>query len=585
MIVLQTSAHKLHGVKDGRIQLIATSPPFLGLRQYAGDQDVEWPTVVFRLNEWTEPITVQGCEPGCVHEWVEGPVVNKKGLEKSPSDTLNGNQWPDARCVQSGRYCRHCGGWRGPLGLETTPVAYIGHLILCLREWRRVLRDDGVVFVNLGDSYATGTTAGRPAFSPNGRVGANNPLAQNSVGRLGTPDGLKTKDLIGIPWMFALAARADGWYLRSEIIWAKGVSFLPSYAGSVMPESVEDRATRAHEQVFMLTKSPRYFYDSESVREVSIMRPQNRTTDGRGKKDDGYNDHRKAPGMTDPGSRNLRDVWAIDNTLGEFLRWVDDQGVDVASLADRFAAEQAGQKDTWVITPQPYKKAHYAVWPEKLVAPMIRCATSERGACPTCGAPWRRVVERTAMVIDRSHNHPPELRTRTSGTMVEPAKSTTLGWLPTCACYGIPPMPEYPDEPEKPKDIDDEAPEICVKCEGLGYLPGLPMFPDDHQTCPKCEGTKGKEATPKWLAWRAEQDAWQAECDRIMEEEIKPFLAVAQDLPTVPCIVMDPFSGSGTTAGVALKLGREAVAIDISAEYLREHVPGRTTVQVEVPLL
>lgn len=553
--VLQASAHDLSGVEDGSVQLIATSPPYYGLRSYAGDQDVEWPTVVFRLNEWTEPVTVQGCEPGCQHEWVSGPMVDigrRDGEDRAKIDgyarDIPGKRGTGTEKASQDRYCRHCGGWRGPLGLEPSPAAYIGHLILCLREWRRVLRDDGICFVNLGDSFAShgGNREYGSSDKGNGRAPA--------VAGIRLPTyGIKAKDLMMIPAMFAMAARADGWYLRSEIIWAKGVSFLTDYAGSVMPESVEDRPTRAHEQVFMLTKSPRYFYDNDAVREASTgqngaaanfkrttkehLAPNQAATQHR--------DDRKA--TTDNGSRNLRDVW--------------------------------------VITPQPYKAAHYAVFPEKLVAPMIRCATSERGACPTCGAPWKRVVERTAMVIDRSHNHPSELRTRTSGTMVEPAKAIAIGWLPTCACYGIPPMPEYPDEPEKPGDIDDGAPETCVKCEGLGYLPSLPMFPDDRLTCPKCDGAGGKEATPEWLAWRAEQDAWQAERERIMEEEIKPFLSAAQDLPTVPCIVMDPFSGSGTTAGVALKLGREAVAIDISAEYLREHVPERTTVQMEVPLL
>ena len=136
---------------------------------------------------------------------------------------------------------------------------------------------------------------------------------------------LKEKDLVGIPWMIAFALRADGWYLRSDIIWAKP---------NPMPESVTDRPTKAHEYLFLLAKSQRYYYDAAAIVEPAIMRPQQRFTNGRGEKDSGYAAHRKAPGSTgDKATRNRRTVWTV--------------------------------------APQPFRGAHFAVMPEKLVEPCI----------------------------------------------------------------------------------------------------------------------------------------------------------------------------------------------------------------------
>jgi DNA modification methylase len=148
-------------------------------------------------------------------------------------------------------------GVDGQIGLEPTPEAFVAKMVEVFREVRRVLREDGVCFLNIGDSYATGTTANRQQ-SPNPGVGANCPEAQNSVARIGTPAGLKTKDLCGIPWRVVLALQADGWYWRSCIVWAKK---------SPMPESVTDRPTSSWEPIFLLAKGERYFYDSFAVRE------------------------------------------------------------------------------------------------------------------------------------------------------------------------------------------------------------------------------------------------------------------------------------------------------------------------------
>jgi hypothetical protein len=150
--------------------------------------------------------------------------------------------------------CGKCGATRTDqqLGLEPTPEAYVANMVAVFREVRRVLRKDGTVFLNIGDSYANDTKWG-------GASGEKNyTSAAGGYSRDRKATGLKPKDLVGIPWRLAFALQADGWYLRSEIIWAKP---------NPMPESVTDRPTKAHEQVFLLTRAPRYFYDADAVRE------------------------------------------------------------------------------------------------------------------------------------------------------------------------------------------------------------------------------------------------------------------------------------------------------------------------------
>src|SRR6202000_3151561 len=143
-----------------------------------------------------------------------------------------------------------------------SPDEFVAEMVGVFREVRRVLRDDGTLWLNLGDSYESGTRATRDYSKTTKHGYWNNPVINLRVS-----GGQKPKDLLGIPWMVAFALRADGWYLRSDIIWAKP---------NPMPESVTDRPTSSHEHVFLLTKSARYFFDAEAVREAEEMSPQNR---------------------------------------------------------------------------------------------------------------------------------------------------------------------------------------------------------------------------------------------------------------------------------------------------------------------
>jgi DNA modification methylase len=273
----------------------------------------------------------------------------------------------------------------GQMGLEATPEGYVEKMVEVFREVKRVLRDDGTLWLNLGDSYASD-------FKGSG--GASEKQLSNAGSRYRMSQrlnhGLKPKDLCGIPWRLAFALQADGWYLRSDIIWAKP---------NPMPESVTDRPTKAHEYIFLFSKRANYYYDAEAIREPAEY-----------------------------GRREWSNI--AGNLAGVGINGT--RGHATVSGADPSAGRN--KRSVWTIATQPYPEAHFATFPEELPKICILAGTSAKGCCGRCGSPWERIVEKEPMKIDRSFNHPLELRTRTSGTMVEPAKSQTLGWQAGCDC-------------------------------------------------------------------------------------------------------------------------------------------------------
>jgi DNA modification methylase len=247
-------------VDDKSVQCVTTSPPYYGLRAYSGDQNIEWPTVAYAPMAGLPPLTIAGCDAECEHEWELASSKAKTGGVASAKVQIKGkDNFQIVPPIESGT-CQKCGGWRGPLGNEPTLEAYIAHLILCAREWRRVLRDDGVCFVNLGDSYVGGG-----GYSPNSPSNLNGSVqgkgnrngARNIRGAIKPSSSVPAKNLLMVPARFALAMQADGWILRSEMVWAKP---------NPMPESVTDRPTKAHEMIYLFSKRERYFWDTEATR-------------------------------------------------------------------------------------------------------------------------------------------------------------------------------------------------------------------------------------------------------------------------------------------------------------------------------
>lgn len=392
----------LRQLLDQSVQCVVTSPPYWGLRDYG-------------TGRW------EGGDPDCNHE--------------------QDQNFPVGVIRHTGIPCNKCWAkYTDPqIGLEKTPEEYVTKMVEVFREVKRVLRDDGTVWLNLGDTYA----ASRSYQVPDTKHPA---CDEHHKGSHEVPDGLKQKDMVGIPWRVAFALQADGWYLRSDIIWSKP---------NPMPESVTDRPTKSHEYVFLLTKKARYFYDADAVRE---------------KYSETYlNDPRHLTGSNEENIKNGYQEAKAQNPK-QLHRMFDK---DIGSGRNR--------RTVWEIATQPFPAAHFATFPEALVEPCIKAGTSERGCCSVCGAPWVRVVEKVVDEVPRCNS---KTIGRTDCQYGESPTSTlragirennTVGWQPSCSCSA----------------------------------------------------------------------------------------------DTVPCVVLDPFGGSGTVGKVARDLNRKAILIEINPDYIK----------------
>ena len=246
-------------------------------------------------------------------------------------DTLKQFDEKARMCVTSPPYygLRDYGGEESQIGLEQTPEEFIDELVKVFREVRNVLTDDGTCWVNLGDSYYNYRKDGcipKQTFASN-----RQDLPETTPRRSNKLKGLKEKDLIGIPWMFAFAMRADGWHLRQDIIWHKP---------NPMPESVRDRCTKAHEYIFLFSKQKNYFYDNEAIKE------------------------------------DAKDWGTRDRSKGKYTSNNDYGQTPHSGLTKSYAKKN--KRSVWSVTKKPYKGAHFATYPPDLIEPCI-LAGSEKG--------------------------------------------------------------------------------------------------------------------------------------------------------------------------------------------------------------
>jgi len=417
---------------DNSVHCVVTSPPYWGLRDYGIEPSV-----------WASPQAASDQWMACEHEW--GEELPGRQRDNQHVDVAPGNKGGGAKhsienqsTRSSGEFCSKCGAWRGSYGLEPTPTLFVEHTVTIFREVRRVLRDDGTLWLNLADSYcstAPGTRmAGNSATSTlirHARLDAQDAERRKNT-RPQTPPGLKPKDLVGIPWCVAFALQADGWYLRQDIIWHKP---------NPMPESVSDRCTKAHEYIFLLTKSPRYFYDNDAIRE-----PHAEPDRGHGESEV-YNEYQ-----------------TTDRDMVEG-RQFSRRGVQVRL----YNPSGRNKRSVWTVPTAPFKEAHFATFPPELVRPCIRAGTSAKGCCPKCGAPWERVLDKTRVATgpgektkikvpggwdvtpgahgtihregrtEATYRDTSEVGNRDPGRHV--TESTTIGWEPSCSCNAGDPVP------------------------------------------------------------------------------------------------------------------------------------------------
>jgi len=390
----------MQGMPDEYIQMVVTSPPYWGLRKYSGDQDRIW-----------------GGDSECSHVWGDTMVGGEgyaNGAKKRWQHVGGRKEMPAngfQKHTEQGVFCQHCGAWKGSLGLEPIPdcaawatgqplcsSCYVCHIIEIFKKIKRVLRSDGTVWLNLGDSYAGGNYRGGGIDTASKTQLANAGTIDFMASKANIPDGLKPKDMVGAPWRVAFALQADGWWLRSDIIWAKP---------DPMPESVTDRPTKSHEHLFLLSKNKKYYYDADAIREPNNPDGRNQT-----KKITGKYSHENYANSAG------RELWP--NLLGR------------------------NKRNVWTISKNKLYGAHFATFPLKLVEPCVLAGSSPK-ACGVCGSPWERVVERKSLErYELPQEHPMYRPTRSeskyeaiygkTGTAMRHHYSKTIGWQPTCKC-------------------------------------------------------------------------------------------------------------------------------------------------------
>ena len=305
----------LKTLPDKHFQTCITSPPYYGLRDYG---TASW---------------VGGSE-NCSH------IGDTLGNNRNFID--EGGRGSNKASLSTGD-CIKCGAKRvdSQIGLEETPEQFVESLVNVFREVKRVLKDDGTLWLNLGDSYSSG-----------GRTTTTNQSVRGDkdygVTRPPPVEGIKPKDLFGIPWRVAFALQADGWYLRQDIIWNKP---------NPMPESVQDRCTKSHEYIFLLSKSPHYYFDNVAIKEETI---------------------------TFDNSNRDRDTTKLNNTPGR---------TKMAGLKTN-QYETRNKRSVWTVNTKPYKEAHFAVFPTDLIEPCVLAGSSAK-ICSGCGKSYRREMVTT----------------------------------------------------------------------------------------------------------------------------------------------------------------------------------------------
>lgn len=498
-----------------RVNMVCTSPPYWGLRDY-GIPPTVWGGMADCAHEWGDSVVACAAsyEPNSKVRWNH----RENGRGEEQAHMLDRAGW-ERKDVKQGQFCR-CGAWLGNLGLEPDFRMFITNMVEVFGLVRELLTDDGVCFVNLGDSYAgswgaqiRGNKNGEESSSLEGssmlsaRQITAHPHGALTGSSKKTP-GLKPKDLCMIPARVAIALQDDGWYLRSAMPWLKR---------NGMPDSVTDRPAQSIEYVYMLTKRERYYWDGEAVKVRSANGSHQGGTikapDGWATHDGGHGSFHK-DGREKGKTRNKADSFKRDDskraavipgqTVGTHRPDREESQYDVSArnfrVTDPFFSswqgmwtDDAGDPLAMIVNTRGYKGAHFATYPAPLVRPLILAATSAHGHCVKCGAGWKRIVEKGEPDVEHQR-----------------------------ACGG---------------DVDGE-----YHGEAIKEYAGTGAQDPSAVKARVLAGMREKTTT-----------GWQASCKC--------------DAAIAPAVVFDPFIGSGTTGEVAQQLGRQWIGCDISTEY------------------
>jgi DNA modification methylase len=365
-VICGDALEKLRELPDESVQCCVTSPPYWGLRDYKTPPKI-----------WLRDLNHDICRGE--HNWEEHIQPAANGITHDggmTGETLSGSS--ATRKPKRSQFCKSCGAWEGSFGLEPTPELFVEHLSQIFRETRRVLRKDGTLWLNLGDSYnAYNGGAGPSSSLSQGAQTTERPQLETGYGLRNK--SIKPKDLIGIPWMVAFALRQDGWYLRSDIIWSKP---------NPMPESVTDRPTKAHEYLFLLSKSRKYFYDAEAIKEDVTGNAHARgdgvnpkakwktpdgwdTSSGNGSHGNFHRNGREEGFIgykTKQTGRNSRQCVDQDPTHLQAKRPKQNESF---SGAVNELVDARNKRSVWNVATAPYPDAHFATYPPDLIKPCI----------------------------------------------------------------------------------------------------------------------------------------------------------------------------------------------------------------------
>jgi DNA modification methylase len=319
----------LKSLDEQSINTCVTSPPYWGLRDYG-------------TGEWV------GGNADCLHKSAKKNADKTGGFTGKRIRKIGGSE--NNKYLKHKKNCSDCGATRkdNQLGMEDTPEEFVENLVRVFKEVKRVLRDDGTVWLNLGDSYYNYRPGKGQSLSKQSVSNTDQDLPQDCARRGNKIAGLKEKDLVGIPWRVAFALQADGWYLRQDIIWHKP---------NPMPESVRDRCTKSHEYIFLLSKNPKYYYDNEAIKEDAKSA---------GKKSDGFK-----------GRQGGAEYHATGGGIG----------------SEEKIYNKKNKRSVWTITTKPYKEAHFATFPTDLIEPCVLAGCPEE-ICVDCGKPYKRVMQK-----------------------------------------------------------------------------------------------------------------------------------------------------------------------------------------------